>query len=733
VKSRKILAAVLLLVCACECSSPSSRAPEPKANTVTADSGWKVQAPDPREADLARSVAQILATRHLRSQAINDALSRKAFAEYLERLDPGKSFLLAEHVAELDKYADQMDDQVIAGDLTLARLGAAMIVARQAAVADIIAARLAAPFDFTVDETFETDNDKIKFAATDDELSDRWRKVLKLQVLERIERMDTLSESLAKALKEPDAKPEAIEEAKKALAKIPETFEGRERKARNDLAKNYAGRLSRLAKLEPLEPAETFLNALSATFDPHTLYLAPAEKENFEIEMSGSLEGIGAVLTEDDHYIRVSEIVPGGASFRQGKLEAGDLILSVAQEGEDAVDVADMRINQVVSMIRGPKGTVVTLTVKKPDDTIQTISITRDVVEIEAAYARGAVVDMGPDDEAIGFIHLPSFYGNTRDEPGQTRQRTAADDVRRLLATFEKQKIKGVVIDLRGNGGGLLDQARDITGMFIETGPVVQTRFGAEPIQVLSDDDPGVVYSGQVVVMIDRFSASASEIVAGALQDYERAVVTGTNTHGKGTVQMLLDLSRMVQSSGRLGVLKLTIQQFFRVNGASTQWRGVVPDIELPDPLEHIESGERFLDNAIPWSQVEPLRYQKRKHGWTLAQLSAASRERVVAEPLFAKVARRAEFAKKRRDETLVNLKLETWKAEREKTRKTLESMELKLDEGKPRFEAQIVSKGGTFVAKSPNQRIEQWRASLTRDPWVAETLHVIDDMLDIK
>lgn len=731
--SIRLIATLAAAVCACNCNSSTPAAEKPRLASAAPASSWKLHAPDPRVADLARGVGQILATRHLRSRPIDDAVSRQAFKTYVDRLDPSKSFLLTEHVRELETYADKMDDQLGAGDLTLARLGAAMIIARQDAVAGVIAKRLSAPFDFTLAETLETDTDKIKFAESEAELADRWRKMLKLQVLERIDQMETTSKALAETIAKEPAESDEAKNAKKALAKIPTTFEGRERKARNDLAKSYAGRLSRLAKQEPLEPAESFLNAVASTFDPHTMYLAPIDKENFEIEMSGSLEGIGAVLTEDDHYIRVSEIVPGGASFRQGKLKAGDLILSVAQAAEEAVDVADMRINQVVKMIRGPKGTVVSLTVKKPDETIEVISITRDVIEIEAAYARGAVVDLGPDDPEVGFIRLPSFYGNTRDEPGKTRQRTAAEDVRRLLEHFEKQGIKGVVLDLRGNGGGLLDQARDIAGMFIKTGPVVQTRFGAEPIQVLADEDASVVYTGEVVVLIDRFSASASEIVAGALQDYGRAVIAGTTTHGKGTVQMLLDLSRMARSDSRLGVLKLTIQQFFRINGESTQWRGVVPDVLLPDPAEYVESGERFLDNAIPWSKVEALEYPTLQHPWSLKALAASSRERVAKEAVFDTLAARNRYAKEQRSDTVVNLELSAWKADRARDRAKLEETKLELSEGPARFEAKVIAKNGDLADKAKNARIEQWRGNLTRDPWATEALNVIDDMVDAK
>jgi carboxyl-terminal processing protease len=447
--------------------------------------------------------------------------------------------------------------------------------------------------------------------------------------------------------------------------------------------------------------------------------------------MSGSLEGIGAVLSEDDHYIRVQEIVPGGASYRQGKLKAGDLILAVAQDGEEPVDVADMRINQVVQMIRGPKGTTVTLTVKKPDDSIEIIAITRDVVEIEAAYARGAIID-GPDGNKLGYVSLASFYGNTRARPGMTPQRNSSDDMRLLFAEMEKRKVPGVVLDLRGNGGGLLQHAQLITGLFIPTGPVVQTKYPKEDSQVLSDDDPSVVYKGKVVVLVDRFSASASEIVAGALQDYERAVIVGTGpTHGKGTVQMLFDLNRLRGEPGLpLGVLKLTIQQFYRINGESTQFRGVVPDIVLPDPVGHLESRERDLDNAIPWDKVDPLQYSTWVgKNWNLAELASKSAARVASNQLFKKIKERSSYLDSRRKDTKVPLQRSKWLARRKADKEALEKADPKLDEAPAVLKPQVINYTGK-PDKTESDRIKAWKKAVSRDPWLLEARNILADML---
>jgi len=684
---------------------------------------------DQREEILGRGILALLEADHLRGQNFDDDVSKTAFAVFLDRLDYGKLFLLQSHVDNLKRAELRMDDQMRSGNLRLARQAAALMKDRRQVVGGVIDQLLAKPFDFTVDESLEIDGEKRAFAASEADLADRWRKVLKQSVLERVERMDAMAKVRAELAGKPDA-PKVTGEP------IPETFEGREEKARAELKETFSGRFKRLDEADVLEPVERFINSVAAVYDPHTAYLAPADKANFDIQMSGKLEGIGAILQEDDHFIRVREVVPGGASWRQGDLEAGDLILSVAQAGDEPVDVADMPIDAVVKMIRGKKGTVVVLTVKKPDDTIKVITITRDVVVVEASYARGAVLKPGAGQAlpSVGYIYLPSFYGGGRGLGGSSR--TAAGDVGVLLRKFRDMKMPGVVIDLRGNGGGLLQQAGDIVGHLIDDGPVVQAK-DAKELDVLEDRDPGVSYDGQVVVLVDRFSASASEIVAAALQDYRRAVVVGTadQTHGKGTVQVVFDLDRANQGTKPLGVFKFTVQQYFRITGKATQRVGVAPDVVLPDPAGHIESGERFLDHNIPPSQVEPAGFSPVTPSWTSTSLAANSRKRVANNNLLAKVSQRTSMLEKRNDDTVVPLKLEVWQEKRRADEKELEALDPKLGESKPRLKLEVVEYAGRpKIArgnrKDTRDRLAEWKKGLARDPWLEEAVYVLNDML---
>lgn len=695
--------------------------PEPETSLPELDA-------DPREPLIALGVSHLLSKQHLRNHPIDDTVSRAAFTAFMKSLDGGKMFLLQGQVDELGRYADRMDDQMRAGDLVLARKAEALLMQRHKVVAKAVADVLSKPFDFSVDESFETEADKRAFVATEAELTDRWRKLLKLQVLERVQQMEETLESLQKAKAKTD--PEAETARQKALAEIPTTKDEQLSKARDELAKRLAARFTRLDDIDPLDPASRFMNAIATVYDPHTSYLAPAEKENFDIEMTGSLEGIGAVLAEKDHLIVVQEVVPGGASYRQGKLKAGDLILAVAQRGAEAVDVTDMPINKVVRMIRGPKGTVVSLTVKKSDDRIEVIHIKRDVIEIDAAYARGAVLELNGKPE-IGYLFLPSFYGGSNDNG--KKERNATDDVRALLREFQKRQLSGVVLDLRGNGGGLLGHARDITGLLIDSGPVVQTRYPGGRTEVLEDGEPGMAFNGEVVVMVDRASASASEILAGALQDYRRAVLVGTGaTHGKGTVQALVNLDQLknVPGGDPLGVVKLTIQQYFRVDGDSTQWRGVVPDLVLPDPVAHIEGGERTLDHSIPWSEIAPLSYQPWKGArWDVAQLADKSKKRRDAESVFAKIDARGSFLKAQRGDTLVPLQEDKWRARQAKVKNALDTVDPKLDEGKERLDVTLVDYAHRGTANDKNERLETWRKELTRDPWLEEATRLVLDM----
>jgi carboxyl-terminal processing protease len=747
---RRAALLVLLAISSTSCGSPrpsdkhqSNGTPQssssPLASARPIESDLPETPRDPREQALAEAASGLLGHEHVRARPIDDGVSKEAFERFIEELDSGKLLLLEGDVQKLARFQTDMDDELRAGNFTLARKGVALLTQRRKVVADLIARTLATPLDFTANESIETEPKKRAFCKTEEELAARWRGELKLQVLERTQSLEETLEKRKNPPK-PDDKSDSDEAkrdaaAEKALGEIPATFEGRRDKVQKELATRYATQFVRLASADKLEPAQEFINALNAVYDPHTNYLPPAEEADFDIAITGRLEGIGATLREQDHYILVNDLVPGGAAWQQGKLEVGDLIQAVAQEGKDPVDVTDMPIGKVVSMIRGPKGTVVILTVKKPDGSIKTISITRDVIRIEATYARGAILKTKTNGD-VGYVHLPGFYGESgkNKKPGE---RNATDDMRTILQQITKKNVKQLVFDLRGNGGGLLTHARDISGLFIKDGPVVQTKDNKGTVEVLKDADPSITFDGPVVVLVDRFCASAAEIVAGALQDYERAVVVGSSaTHGKGTVQAVLDLDHSMRQPTQgdpLGVYKITIEEYFRVSGGSTQLKGVVPDVLLPDPTSFVESGERTLFHAIPWSTIAPAPIAKVPHTWKTVDLANASTARTSASPDFATVTKFAKLMEARKDKTLRPLQRDAWQADYKKMKAELDALDPKKHEPKALMEVQ------SLTAEAPNpdpriqKRLDKWKETLARDLWVDETTRILADMKKTK
>lgn len=684
---------------------------------------------------LARATLELLEQQHLLHKRVDDELSRVAFSTYLDRLDGGKMFLLKADRDALGKYADKIDDQLRAGSFELGHEGQRVLNKRVSMVEGWVAALLASPLDHTNAEEIELDPKKMAPAPSESELKDRWRRRLELDVLERVAQMEARL-TPAKAAKAPDVpgapgrpKPkanDADDAGAVRLADIPKTREAREAKARADLAKSYASRFTRLAHPAEGDAAADVVNAIASSVDPHTSYLPPADKANFDIQMRGSLEGIGAVLREKDDYIEILELVPGGAAWRQGQLDPGDLILGVSSGKQEPVDTVNMRIDEVVGLIRGPKGTVVTLRVRKSTGVEETVAITRDVVVVEEAYAKAAVLTK-KGQPPYGYIHLPGFYG------GDGSPRDSASDVRHLLRELSAKKVAGVIVDVRGNGGGLLGDAIQMSGSFIDTGPVVQVRDNAGRREVLKDEKAGEDFAGPVIVLVDRFSASASEILAGALQDYRRAVIVGTSaTHGKGTVQTLIDLDRATGGRLGLGVFKLTIQQFFRVNGSSTQRKGVTPDILLPDPAGFVESGERQLEHALPWSQIEPAAHEDWAATWKAGAVAAASTARVANDPVFAKVTKFTQLMKAREADTRVPLAEAEFMKRRERQRAELEAASLNLDEAPKRFSVLPLDERAPVAARANGKRdsrATKWRDNLARDPWVDESLNVLGDM----
>lgn len=659
---------------------------------------------------LGHMIQQQLTEHHYSQKKVDDEFSSAAYDLYLQQLDFQKRFLLKSDVKELDRYRTYIDDSIRRGRLDLPELGRKLLNKRIEKVQLFTAALMEQGFDLNLDESFETDPEKVDFAADEEELKDLWRKILKYQVLVRYLNLYEDEVGVDDDGKLLDAKPEMLAELRQ--------------KAREKVRKSNDTLFTRMLEETKQDHYDRYLNAITRTFDPHTNYLAPNLKEDFDIQMSGSLEGIGATLREEDGYIKVVRIIPGSAAYRQGELEADDIILQVAEGDDEPVDVTDTRLRDAVTLIRGKKGTEVRLSVKKPDGHRVIIPIVRDVVEIEETFVKGTTITDEETKQSFGYIKIPSFY---RDYNGGTG-RNCTEDLRKELRRLNKEKITGLVLDLRNNGGGALSDAVSITGLFIKSGPVVQVRNGEGKIRVLDDNNRSVEYDGPMVVLVNRFSASASEILAGALQDYGRALIVGDeHTHGKGTVQAMLDLNRELQMKGMskympLGAVKVTIQKFYRISGDSTQERGVTPDIVLPSRMDGLESGEKHLDYALPWDQVKPVPFDHWKLGADLAKLQANSAKRIDADEDFIEIIERAERAQQRRDETEQSLLLSKVVAEREELRI------LNQDQDEVAPHGEMV---GELDEEDKDREPPTLDEAIADDPYVDEGVALLQDMIN--
>lgn len=596
---------------------------------------------------------QQLGGQHYNQKLSEMQLSQTAFDLYLKQLDPQKRFLLQEDVEQLQVHRNQVDNAIRRGRLDLPLTGREMLLKRISQVETITAAILDEAIDPDTVEVIESDPDKYEFAVNLTEMRELWRKNIKFQILSRYI-----------SLRENDI---GLDEHGELLPVDEETHAGLLDKARDNVAKAHNTFLSRMLAETEQDHYDRYLDSIARAYDPHTNYMPPTSKEDFDIQMSGSLEGIGATLRDDDGFIRVVRVIPGGAAARQGQLEADDIILKVAEGTTEPVEVTNTRLRDAVSLIRGKKGTEVRLTLRKPDGRRLIVPIIRDVVEIEESFVRSTLID-GINGARIGYVKIPSFY---RDHSGKT-ERNSTDDTRDELVRLKEQGISGLILDLRNNGGGSLTDAVSVTGLFIDGGPVVQVRDSSGAIRAMRDDNKNVAYDGPMIVLVNRFSASASEILAGALQDFGRALIVGDeHTHGKGTVQAVLDLDRFVRLRGMsqympLGAAKVTIQKFYRITGDSTQERGIVPDIILPSRLDGLESGEKYIENALPWDRIDPATFTPWKTPPSnLENLRQRSHERIVNNEEFISIRQAAQRAAERRQQTTQSLQLEAMLKER--------------------------------------------------------------------
>ncbi|BDD88035.1 carboxy terminal-processing peptidase [Desulfofustis limnaeus] len=649
---------------------------------------------------------------HFSDKEMNDQLSLAAFDLYLKQLDFQKRFLLREDVDELRAYADKIDDNLINGSIILPETGYVILNERVRQVEAMVETLMSGRLDPEEPETFESDPEKLDFCLDSRELEERWRLILTFQVLTRY--LDLEEQQKSDGL---SVDPEALWQ------------ESRER-----VKKRFANFFHRLHQETLQDHYDRYFNAVARAFDPHTNYMAPDSKEDFDIHMRGSLEGIGALLREEDGYIKVVRIIPGSASARQGRLQAEDIIQAVAEGEEEPVEITDMRLRDAVRLIRGPKGSEVRLTVRKSDGTKDIIPIVRDVVQIEETFVKHAVINAAG--HRFGYIRIPSFYRDFENNGEQEQGRNSTDDTRNAIVELKNQGIEGIILDLRDNGGGSLVDAVDITGLFINSGPVVQVKNSYGLKRVLEDEDSTLDYGGPLVVLVNQFSASASEIVAAALQDYRRAVIVGgKHTHGKGTVQTIVDLNENIplfhlRRYEDLGALKATIQKFYRVNGGSTQYRGVEPDIILPSLFQHLESGEQYLDYSLPWDQEEPAAYQSYADMVPdLATIVQRSRERVAASEGLRLIEEEAQRSALRSEQTVLTLDLDSMRSRREEERQARDRVGAhyqRLEE-----ERQLVGEetGDDRLSDGQEEDAGDWLESLDTDPYIGEARMILRDL----
>lgn len=588
-----------------------------------------------------------------------DDISAAAFDLYLKQLDPRKRFLLAEDIKLLQAYNDRIDDELRRGRVELPDAGLELLNKRIKEAEVMTGELFAGGFEPEREDYLELDPKKTEYAASKDELRDRWRRILKLQILEAY--LDFLDEGKDKG----DA-PNKQEKSLRDTGLDKELWD----KALEKVDARIQRYLHRLLQETRQDHYNRYFDAIARAFDPHSNYMAPVSKQNFDIHMSGSLEGIGALLREDEGLIKVVRVIPGSAASRQGELQAEDTILSVAEKDGDPVDVTDMRIREAVSYIRGPKGTEVILTVQRADGSKRNIPIIRDIVQIEETYVKSEVLT-GEHGAKIGYIKIPSFYRDfAARESNDTRNVTS--DTAKELHKLHQEKIAGLILDLRNNGGGSLSDAVEVSGLFLPGGPVVQVKNSQGVIRILEDLDTNMLYDGPIIVLVNKFSASASEILAAALQDYGRAIVIGgDHTHGKGTVQSLMDLNNNIPLLHRkkyedLGALKVTIQKFYRINGESTQYKGVEPDIIVPTVLDYLKSGERYQDYSLPWDSVSQAKYLQWRNRFNVNNAKEISRQWVEGNPEFDKIIERKNIASERSERTITPVYLAGVRKERQ-------------------------------------------------------------------
>ncbi len=651
----------------------------------------------------------VLTNGHYEPSDINDAFSEEVFTSFIESVDPAKRFFIQSDIDEFAQHKTLIDDQIKTENLSFYFTVHLRLMQRMLESKAYYKEILQHPFDFNVDETIDVNFENQPYAKNQLELIKVWQKQLKHSTMVRLH--DKLEDEL--------------EKKKNDSLYVAKSFAELEKEARESTLKNLDDFFSFMDDLDHTDWFANYINSIAENFDPHTSYLAPKAKKRFDISMAGKLEGIGAVLQKRNDYTRVVEVVSGGPAWRAGELEVGDLILKVAQGNEPPLDIVGMRLDDAIEFIKGKKGTEARLTIKKVDGTIKVISIIRDIVEIEETFVKSTLVNY--QDKKYGVINLPKFYIDFDEKS----YRNSATDMAKEVERLKQENVEGLVIDLRDNGGGSLETAIDIAGLFIAEGPVVQVKYRGEKPMIKNDTDKRIFWNGPLVVLVNELSASASEIFAAAMQDYNRAVIIGSKqTFGKGTVQNLLPLNNYYRYKDDLGALKVTIQKFYRVNGGSTQLNGVNSDVALPDRYTYMDFGERDQKKPLVWDKIAEAKYQPWNNYDNLKEVILKSNYRVANNPHFNLIDENAKWLKKNQDETTVSLKYSTFKNDvenhKQKSKKfeSIANYSNNLTFSSPTYELPLIEKDSILSKKR-----EVWHKSLSKDIYVEEALHVLSEL----
>ena len=663
---------------------------------------------------LLQLISYVLDQGHFVEKEINDDFSRKVFNEYLNIIDPYKRYFYKSDIEEFKKYEDQLDDKFINAEIDFFDLTYNRGQKRFNESKLIYKEILNNPFDYKIDENFNADFKSLGYVKDKSEMKDRWRKQLKFSSIETYN--DLLEEQENELEDNPSHTTKSnieieLEARESTLKTLNEMYDFYEDITRSDWFSFY-------------------INSFVEQYDPHTIYYNPEAKDRFDVDMSGNYAGIGARLSKKFDKIEVVEIISGGPAWRQNLLEVGDIILKVRQNDQDeseSTSILGMPISDAVKLIKGPKGTNVILTIKKVDGEVLDLKIKRDIVLLEETYVRSSIVSK--QENLYGFINLPKFYIDF----DNSTSRDAARDVKKEIIRLKNLGVKGLVLDLRNNGGGSLKTVVEMAGLFIQEGPIVQVRSMDKESKILRDKDRSIIWEGPLVILVNEFSASASEILAAAMQDYKRAIIIGSKqTYGKGTVQNVLDLNKMVRSNtnGDLGALKFTTQKYYRINGGSTQLEGVKSDIVVPDKYTYVDFGEKDQENPLKWDKIDPVSYEPWKTFFDYNKSIQASKNRMNSSEFISLIDENAKWIKSMRDRDIYTLNYSKFKKdlllneEKAKKYKKLSDYSSDLTFKSLPYEIDLIAKDSSLGEKR-----KRWHKNLSKDIYVNESLNVLNDL----